>query len=60
MDIHSKRGGVKPALATIATICMILSVVIVIKTDVWTLVKGNISFSMERRDETAGAGTRPV
>lgn len=43
MDIHSKRGGVKPALATIATICMILSVVIVIKTDVWTLVKGNIS-----------------
>ena len=39
MDIHSKRGGVKPALATIATICMILSVVIVIKTDVWTLVK---------------------
>lgn len=43
MGIHSKRGGVKPALATIATICMILSIVIVLKTDVWTFIGGNLS-----------------
>lgn len=43
MGIHSKRGGVKPALATIATICMILSSVIVLKTDVWTFIGGNLS-----------------
>lgn len=43
MGIHSKRGGVKPALATIATICIILSIVIVLKTDVWTFIGGNLS-----------------